>query len=565
MNVVFDILMLAGSLGLFLFGMKMMSEALQKVAGEKMRSILGAMTSNPLKRVLTGVLVTAVIQSSSATTVMIVSFVNAGLLSLTQSIGVIMGANIGTTVTAWIISLLGFKVDMATIAIPLIAFGFILLMFKSRKNKSWGELIIGFAILFMGLAALKESVPDISQNQQVMDFLQGYAHSGFGSILIFVLIGTVLTVVLQSSSATMALTLVLCSQGLPFEIAVAMVMGENIGTTITANLAAAVANVPAKRAARAHFLFNIMGVVWVLILFHPFLKLIVWIMSLFGSPSPYESTLSVTVALSLFHTLFNILNTCLLIGFTPWIVKAVTWMVKSKKTDEEEGFRLKYIQQGVLSTAELSQTQAKMEIVWYARRATKQFGLVRELFKETNNEKFDDLFKKIEHDEEVSDRIELEIATYLNKISEGVLSEESSRRLQAMYKAITEIESVSDSNYNLARTMMRKKNLGVWFDQELRDRVNNMFDLLEKAYAGMNENLEKGYENIVDIGNSYECENQINNLRTQLKEEHIRNLEDSKYKYQAGVVYMDLIVECEKLGDYIVNVSEAILELKHGL
>jgi phosphate:Na+ symporter len=563
MKVVFDILMLAGSLGLFLFGMKMMSEALQKVAGDKMRSILGAMTSNPLKRVLTGVLVTAVIQSSSATTVMIVSFVNAGLLTLTQSIGVIMGANIGTTVTAWIISLLGFKMDMAIVAIPLIAIGFPLLMFKSSRNKSWGEFIIGFALLFIGLAALKNAVPDISQNQQVMEFLKDYAHSGFGSVLVFVLIGTLLTVVLQSSSATMALTLVMCSQGLPFEIAVGMVMGENIGTTITANIAAAVANTQAKRAARAHFLFNVIGVLWVLILFHPFLKLTVWTMGLFGGSSPYSSVESVTVGLALFHTGFNIINTCFLIGFTPWIVKAVTWMVKQKKT-EDGGFRLKYIQRGMLSTAELSLTQAKMEIVWYAKRTTKQFDLVRDLFKEVNAEKFDALFKKIEHDEEISDRIELEIATYLNKIGEDDLSEESSRRLQAMYKAISEVESVSDSNYNLARVMMRKKNLGVWFDQELRDKVNEMFDLLDKAYTNMNENLEKGYDNIVDIGNAYECENAINEFRSLLKEEHIRNLEENKYKYIAGVIYMDLIIECEKLGDYIVNVSESVLELKHG-
>jgi len=599
MSVVLDILMLLGSLGLFLYGMKLMSEALQKVAGDKMRAVLGAMTSTPLKRVLTGTLVTAVIQSSSATTVMIVSFVNAGLLSLTQSVGVIMGANIGTTITAWIIALLGFKVDIATLAIPVIAIGFPLMMMKSRRNKSVGELVIGFALLFMGLAELKNSVPDLSQNPQIVEFLAGYADAGFFSVLIFVLIGTLLTIVLQSSSATMALTLIMCYNGyIPFQVAVAMVLGENIGTTITANLAAAVANVSAKRAARAHFLFNVIGVCWVLLLYHPFLSLIDHVIVWFGGTSPSDAAASIgalaakveelkamaadaatlkaakaaleaaqaatTIGLSLFHTMFNIINTGVLIGFTPLLVKAVTWLVKQKRTDDDT-FRLKYIQRGMMSTAELSLTQSKMEILGYAKRAYKQFGLVRELFKEVNPEKFDALFQKIQHDEEISDRIELEIAAYLNKVGEVDLSEESSKQLQAHYKAISEVESVCDSNYNLARVLQRKKDLAVWFDQELRDKINEMFDIIERAFACMNENLEKGYENIVDIGNTYECEQQLNALRTQIKDDHIRNLEENKYKYMTGVIYMDMVSECEMLGDYLVNVSETILELKHGL
>ena len=547
--------MLAGSLGLFLYGMKIMSDGLQKVSGEKMRTILGTMTSTPLKSVFSGLLITAVIQSSSATTVMIVSFVNAGLMTLVQAIGVIMGANIGTTVTAWIISLLGFKMDIAMMAIPLVAIGFPLLMLKSRRNKSLGELIIGFALLFMGLAALKDAVPDIRSNLQIVEFLQSHAQSGFISVLTFVFIGTILTVVLQSSSATMALTLVLCTQGLPFEIAVGMVMGENIGTTITANLAATVANVQAKRAARAHFIFNVIGVIWVLLLFHPFLKLIVWVMELFNSPSPYESIMSVTIALSLFHTMFNLINTCLLLGFTSQIAKISGYLVKQKNT-EDDSFRLKYIQRGMMSTAELSLAQAKMEILLYAKLATKQFGMVRELFDETNSEKFDELYKKIEHYEMISDRMELEIATYLNKIGEVDLSEESSRRLQSMYKAITEIESVSDSNYSLARTLQRKKNYSVHFDQYLRDKINEILDILEHAFACMNKNLDKSDENAADIDSTYEYERQLNDKRTILKEEHVHNLEENKYTYIAGVIFMDFVSECEHLGDFLVNVSE---------
>jgi phosphate:Na+ symporter len=570
MDIVFEVLKLAGALGLFLFGMKMMSEGLQKLAGDRMRAILSAMTSNSIKRVLTGVLITAVIQSSSATTVMIVSFVNAGLLTLTQSVGVIMGANIGTTVTAWIISLLGFKADISILAIPLIAVGFPFLMVKSRKKKSVGEFIIGFSLLFMGLTFLKDSVPmpDINNPPEIFEVMKNYSRSGFFSVLLFVGIGTLLTIILQSSSATMALTMVMCNNGwIPFEVAVAMVMGENIGTTITANIAAAVANVQAKRAARAHLLFNVVGVVWMLTLFHPVLKLIEYIILSFGGASPYNTIAdnnSILIGLSLFHTMFNLINTCLLIGFTPWIVKIVTRMVP-QKSDEDKAFRLQYISSGMLSVDELSQTQAKLEIVWYAKRCIKQFGLVKELFRETNEEKFDELYKKIEHDEEVSDRIELEIATYLNKISESELSEEGGRRIQAMYKIISEIESISDSNYTMSRTLLRKKNLDVWFEQDMRDNINAMLELLDKALDNMMENLEKGYENIVDIGNAYECENAINDWRNQLKDGHIQSLDNNRYKYVTGVVYMDFIMEAEQMGDYIVNVSEAVMELRHGL
>jgi phosphate:Na+ symporter len=571
MEKVCDIFMLIGSLGLFLFGMKMMSESLQKIAGDKMRTILHAMDSAPFKRVLTGFFVTAVLQSSSAITVMVVSFVNAGVLTLTQSIGVIMGANVGTTVTAWFIAILGFKtgVSLHVLSILLIALGFPLLMLKLRRHKSWGEFIIGIALLLMGLGALQGIIDTTGDTLPVVEYLQTYSGFGIISVLLFVLAGALLTVALQSSMASMALTMVLCYYGwIPFDMAVATVIGGNIGSTIAANRAATIANVQARRAARVHFIVNIIGLCWILILFRPFTGLIVWIEESCGCVSPFQAQeglyTSAAVGIALFHSLFNVCNIALLGGFTPLLVKAVTRMVKPKATDATDS-GLKYIQRGMMSTAELLQEQARKEIVCYAKRATKQFGLLRDLFKETNTEKFDELFRKIENGEEAADRTEIEIAAYLNKISEGELSESSSRRLQSMYKAINEIESISDSNYDLARIMMRKKNLGVWFDQELRNRINGMFDLLEKAYSCMNENLTRSEESMIDIGNAYEYENQINAMRTQLKEEHIHNLEENKYKYVAGVIYIDLITECEKLGDYLLNVSETLLELKHGL
>ncbi|MDR0729484.1 MAG: Na/Pi cotransporter family protein [Prevotellaceae bacterium] len=568
MKIISDILMLIGSLGLFLFGMKMLSEALQKLAGNRMRTVLGNMVSTPFKRVLTGFFVTAVIQSSSAITMMVVSFVNTGLLSLTQSIGVIMGANVGTTVTAWIIAAVGFQslISLYDLSIMLIAVGFPLLMLKRRRNKSWGEFIIGVALLFMGLAALKTMSGIIGNALPVQPFLTSYTGMGYISVLLFVAVGAIVTVVLQSSNAVMALIMVVCYYGwIPFDMAVAMVAGENIGRTISANRAATVANVQGQRAARSHFVLNIIGLVWVLALFYPAIRLLEWIEESLGCLSPFEAAAtgvyeSGVIGLAMFHTLFNLCNVCLLIGFTPRLVKAVKWMVKSNSTEETDS-SLKYIQRGMMSTAELLQEQAKREIICYAKRATKQFKLLRELFREINPEKFDELFRKIELDEEKADRIEMEIATYLNKISEGELSEKSSRRLQAMYKAISEIESVSDSNYDIARIMLRKKNVGVWFDQDLRDRINALFDLLEKAYACMNDILNKSDDNHETIDRTYEYEKQINAMRTQLKEEHVQNLEENKYKYITGVIYLDLVIECEKLGDYIVNVSETALEL----
>ena len=561
MDIVFQILRLLGSLGLFLYGMTLMSGALQKVAGEKMRGILAAMTSNSLKRVLTGVFITAIIQSSSATTVMVVSFVNAGLLSLVQSVGVIMGANIGTTVTAWIISLLGFKFDISALSIPLIGVGFTLMMFKSKKKKSVGELLIGFSLLFLGLTFLKDSVPDLRANPEVFEFLQGWTNYGFGSILLFVLLGTLLTVVMQSSSATMALTLVMSSYGwIPFEMAAAMVLGENIGTTITANIAAAVANVSARRAALAHTVFNVFGVIWVLTLYKPVMFVVSKITTAVFGLNPYESSEAILYGISFLHTLFNITNTLLLVGFTKQIVKLVSYVIKTKET--EEVFRLKYIQGGVLSTAELSLSQAKEEITDFAKLAKQEFLYAREAMRLCNSDKFDELYAKIEHYEQITDKIELEIANYLNNVSEGELSEESGRRLQAMYKIISEIESLGDSGYNIARILNRlrvhKKN----FSEDVCEKLDHMFMLLDRAFDNMIFNLDLGYTKLDGIANAVDSEEQINEYRNILKEEHLFNLENNKYGYQTGVYYMDIVAECEKAGDYMINVSEAIIEIQ---
>ena len=565
MNTIFSILTLLGSLGLFLYGMTLMSEALQKVAGDKMRNILAAMTSNSLSRVLTGLFITAIIQSSSATTVMVVSFVNAGLLSLVQSIGVIMGANIGTTFTAWLISLLGFKADIAILAIPLIGFGFAFMMCKAKKKKSIGELIIGFALLFLGLSFLKDSVPDLQSSPEILAFLQQWTNYGFGSVLMFVVIGTLLTIVLQSSSATMALTLVMCNNGwIPFEMGAAMVLGENIGTTITANIAASVANVSARRAAMAHSVFNVFGVIWVLILFHPFLLVVSKIIMGMGLDNPMvagASSNSILYAISTVHTLFNICNTLILVWFTNQIAQFVTKIVKGKK-DEGEVFRIQYIHGGVLNTAELSLNQAKEEIVHYADICRRQYVYAKDAINETDPDKFDALYKKLEHYEQVTDRIELEIAKFLDQVKDGVISEESARRIQAMYKIISELESIGDSGFNIARVLQRRNIHNMKFDEAMVKKLNYMIGLLEKGFEAMIYNLSKGYTQINDIANAQDVEQDINEYRNNLKEEHLLNLENKTYNYLTGVYYMDLVNECESVGDFMINISEAIIEIK---
>ena len=562
MSTVFQILTLLGALGMFLYGMTLMSEGLQKVAGSRLRSILSAMTANSFTRILTGTLITAIIQSSSATTVMIVSFVNAGLLSLTQAVGVIMGANIGTTVTSWLISLLGFTADISTLSIPLIGIGFAFMMFKSQKRKNIGEMIIGFAMLFLGLSFLKDSVPDLSSNPEAIAFIQRWTDWGFFSVLIFVLVGTVMTIVLQSSSATVALTLVMASQGwIPFEMAAAMVLGENIGTTITANIAASVGNISAKRAALAHTVFNVFGVIWVLALYKPFLWLVSKIVVGLGGEDPFVSSASLLYAISTVHTLFNLLNTCILVWFTPQIVKFVTWVLKGHK-DEEEVFRLRYIQGGMMSTAELSLEQAEQEVVHFSEIVKKQYRYARQAVNEADDEnRFDELFKKLEHYEQITDRIEFEIAKYLSNIRESDLSQEGTNKLQAMYKIISELESMGDSGFNVGRILQRKNLHSQKFDEATVRKLNHMLDLVDVAIDSMIANLKEGFHHVINISNAQDAEHDINEYRDNLKEEHLRNIESEESSYLRGVYYMDLVSECERVGDFIINVSEALVEL----
>ncbi len=555
-----DFLTLVGSLGLFLFGMKMMSEALQRVAGSKMRNILSAMTSNRFLAVFTGFLVTVIIQSSSATTVMVVSFVNAGLLNLIQSIGVIMGANIGTTVTGWIISLLGFKVSISAYALPLIGVSLPLIFSKVTKRRTWGEFIVGFALLFMGLEALKGSVPNIKANPEVLGFLQSYTDLGFTSILIFLGIGTLLTVIIQSSSATMALTFVMCNQGwIPFELAAAMIMGENIGTTITANIAASVGNTSAKRAAFVHFMFNILGVIWMLIVFTPFVSQIDHIVEQHGGVSPSTNPAAIPIALSIFHTSFNVINVLIFVWFVP-LFKTLVEKIIPLKEDDEEDFRLQYITTGLLSTPDLSLFQARKEVQFFAKHTKKMFGFIQKLINETDDAKFNRLFAKIEKYERISDEVEVEIANYLSLVNQSKMSDIGRRQVRSMMKQVSDLESIGDSNFNLARTIKRKRERKVKFTPEVMKKLELMFDLVEESLSIMFDNLNEEADSI-NFSKAMEIETEINAYRNQLKVEHLDNLKNGVYKYDTGIIFNDLFSECEKLADYVINVSEALDEI----
>ena len=543
----YDFLKLLGSLALFLYGMKIMSEGLQKFAGDRLRRILTAMTTNRVMGVITGMLITALIQSSSATTVMVVSFVNAGLLELAQSIGVIMGANIGTTVTAWIISALGFKVDIAAFAIPLLFFGLPLLFSSKSNRKSLGEFIFGFSFLFMGLQNLKANAPDLQQNPDMLQFVQNWADMGFVSILIFVLIGTVLTMIVQASAATMAITLIMCANGwISFELGAALVLGENIGTTITANLAALTANTQAKRAAMAHLVFNVFGVIWVLCLFPFFTGAVSWFVE--NVMGVTETSVAVPFKLSAFHTAFNICNVLIMIWFVKLIERSVCTIYPSKEQDEE--YRLRFISGGMLSTAELSILQAKKEIHLYAERTYRMYGMVKDLLHTEKEEDFNKLFSRIEKYESISDNMELEIANYLNQVSEGRLSSESKLEIRAMLREVTEIESIGDSCYNLARTINRRRQSNVDFVEKQYERIHNMMALVDQSLQQMIVVINHAeHENRdVDVNKSFNLENEINNYRNQLKNQNILDVNNKEYDYQMGVYYMDIIAECEKLG-----------------
>ena len=556
----FDFLRLIGSLGLFLYGMKIMSEGLQKFAGDSLRRILTAMTTNRVTGVLTGVLITALIQSSSATTVMVVSFVNAGLLTLTQSIGVIMGANIGTTVTAWLISALGFKVDIAAFSLPLLAFGIPLHFSGKSSRKSVGEFIFGFSFLFMGLQALKANAPDLGANPEMLAFVQNYADMGFFSIILFLFIGAILTMIVQASAATMAITLIMCANGwIDYQLGVALVLGENIGTTITANLAALTGNTQARRAALAHLAFNIFGVIWVLILFYPFTNAVSWFVTNVMRIS--DPSVAVSFKLAAFHTAFNISNTFVMIWFVGLIEKTVCFLIKGKK-DEDEEYRLRYITGGMLSTAELSILQARKEITLFAERTGRMLDMVKALFYEKNEDAFLKTYSRVEKYESISDRMEIEIANYLTCVAEGRLSSEGKEEIRIMLRAVSEIESIADSCNNMARSIKRRNEFKSIFTDEQNHNVDQMLALTEKALHRMIEILKKSELVRDDVNPSYNIENEINNYRNQLKIHNVEDINNKKYQYQDGVYYMDIIGEAEKLGDYVLNVVQAVIEKK---
>ena len=572
---ILQIFTLLGALGMFLYGMNLMSSGLQKAAGDRLRGFLSAMTSNPFKRVVTGLGITAVIQSSSATTVMVVSFVNAGLLTLAQAIGVIMGANIGTTVTAWLVAWLGFKADISILAVPLMLLGFLFSNSKKSQRRNIGELVVGFSLLFLGLSFMKESVPDLKETPQVLEFVKQWSGHGFGSVLIFLGFGTVLTLVLQSSSATMAITLIMLSMGwIPFNMACAMVLGENIGTTITANIAASVGNASAKRAAMSHTIFNVFGVIWALILFRPFLAMVGNIIELFGLPNPAAAGFAVSdpasaegtaalYGLSMLHTLFNSINTLILIWFTGLIEKAVTWIIKAPANKEEDVFRLKYIEAGPIATPELAIEQTFNEIIHFAQISRNGLGYVRSAINEKDPDKFEELRGKLVKYEEISDRIEYEIATFLNAVSAENVSEKTSNQIKAMYKIIGELESLGDSGEAISRILSRRNIHNKTFDQEVLTRLGRLVDEVDAAYEVMINNLKAAFEgNLPDIMNAYEAEDRINTLRNNLRDEEIDDVENSRKNWQTSVYYMDIVSELEKMGDFMINVSQALYKLQ---
>lgn len=566
---ILQIFTLLGALGMFLYGMNLMSSGLQKAAGDKLRSFLSAMTSNPAKGVLTGLGVTTVIQSSSATTVMVVSFVNAGLLTLAQAISVIMGANIGTTVTAWLVAWLGFKADISILAVPMMLFGFLFSNSKKNQRQNIGELIVGFSLLFLGLSFMKNSVPDLRETPQVLEFVTTWASHGFGSVLLFLAFGTVLTLVLQSSSATMAITLIMLSMGwIPFHMACAMVLGENIGTTITANIAASVGNTQAKRAAMSHTIFNVFGVIWALILFQPFTALVGKIIELFGLPNPAaegfavvegsaDTSTAALYGLSMLHTLFNTINTLILIWFIKLIEKAVVWMIKPKNQDKEP-FRLKYISAGPLAMPELAAEQAFDEIIHFAQISRNGLGYAKQAIA-ADTKHFEELREKLVKYEEISDRIEYEIAAFLNGVSAGDISEATSMKIKAMYKIIGELESLGDSGEAISRMLSRRNEHKKTFDEATVEKINLMLAKVDNAYEVMIANLTAAHEGrLTTIKNAYDAEEQINVLRNELREAEIEALEDNQKNYQTSVYYIDIINELEHMGDFMINISQSL-------
>lgn len=595
-----DFLGLLGAVGLFLYGMKVMSEGLQKAAGDRLRNILSAMTRNRFTGTVTGFFITALIQSSSASTVMVVSFVNAGLMTLAQSMAVIMGANVGTTFTAWVIALFGFKVDISAFALPLIGLAVPLLFSSKSRTKSIGEFTIGFAFLFMGLSMINKYVPDLQSNPEMFAFLERYASLGFGSVMIFCFVGIVVTMIIQSSAATFAITLIMCSKGwITFDLACALILGSNIGTTITPLLASMSGNVAAKRTAMGHLLFNLLGTLWVLAIFYPFVNLNSWITEDIGQGDPtalyryvtdlkinhpdiynqlYSNSLptpdgdilrhqtiitqlqvSVSFGLSMFHTVFNLINLSIMIWLTKVYVKIVEFLVPAKHHGDDE-FQLKFIQGGILSASELNISQAEKEISVFAERVARMLPMAKELVTtKDGSDEFNKVYSRLEKYEEISDRMEIEIANYLNRCAEGRLSNESKRRIAAMLSIDSEIESIADCALGVGKILLRKQQSSVDFNEEIYKNIETMFSYVDRAVQNMLlllQNIE--HQNEPDIIVSYNCEREINNLRNQLRTNNIENINDRHYEYQSGIYYMDIISTLEKMGDYVINVVDIL-------
>ena len=566
---------LLGSLALLMFGMKSMSEALQKLAGPQLRHVLGAMTTNRFTGMLTGMLVTASVQSSTATTVMTVSFVNAGLLTLAQAISVIMGANIGTTLTAWIMSA-GFSFNITDFVYPAFFIAIILIYYKQKRYI--GDFLFGISFMFLGLGTLRQTGIDmhLGENQAVLDFFASFDPSSFSTTIIFLLLGGILTFCVQSSAAVMAITMILCSSGvLPIYQGIALVMGENIGTTVTSNLAAMSANTQARRAALAHMFFNVFGVIWILFIFRPFVDMVCGFVGydptmtkeVAGTAAFLANAAKLSFVLAAFHTCFNVANTGILIWFIPQIERFVCWVIKTKKVDEDEDFRLHFITAGFMKTPELSVLEAQKEIQLFSDRMQRMFHMVRDLLelsssatakkKSAQTGDFNKLFTRIEKYEGISDNMELEIAKYLDSVSDAHLSDDTKAKIRAMLREISELESIGDANYNIARTISRKyQGKQEHFSEKQYDHIHQMMELTDESLTQMNR-LLNGRKESFDVNRTFNIENEINNYRNQLKSQNINDVNNHEYTYAVGTIYMDIVNECEKLGDYVVNVVEA--------
>lgn len=559
---IFSILSIIGALGFFIYGMKVMSEGIQKAAGDKLRVILKAITSNRFSGILTGFLTTSIIQSSSATTVMIVSFVNAGLLTLRQAIGVIMGANIGTTMTAWLLVLLGFsKFSLASYSLPVLAIGVPLLFVNKDQLKSFGEFLIGFALLFMGLSALKGEVKmlHLEQNQGFIDFITGLGEGGYGAILLFVFIGTLLTVIVQSSSAAMALTLIFVAEGLPLEFAAAIVLGENIGTTITANLAAMIGNVHSKRAARAHLFFNIFGVIWMLIVFFPFINWISSItegvMNFFGLQVETDQELNLRT-LALFHTFFNIMNTVILVWFVKFIENTVIKFTPSK-SEEDEVFKLEYISTNMMLTPEMSILEAKKEVAKFGEITARMNDFLKTALNSGEKKIKKKMYSKIEKYEEITDKVEVEISNYLGKSAQQEMSEDASIQMHAMLNVVTDLERIGDVFYQISKTLEKKESDKIWFTPDQREGLNKLIDLIETAFGIMNNNLNMDYKNVT-MEDAIDIEKNINKTRNKLRKKHLKTVGSEETNLDASLIYSTLFSSLERIGDHIINVTEAM-------